>query len=455
MKKILNSNAITLYMYSKEVESLFKKTGVGVGDDVEVNSESGSFEGVLMPRPEVGDNSILVLKLKSGYNMGINLGSIKEIFLVNKGKREFSFPQSDAKQKKDLATIGMIYTGGTIGSKVDYVTGGVHMLIKPGELLHEVPELSDIANIEINQPMAIASEDMTHIEWGKMAQETAKMLNDGMRGVVITHGTDTMHYSSAALSFMLDNLNAPVVFTGAQRSSDRGSSDAFMNLICAARVATSSDIAEVGICMHETSSDDNCTFIRGTKARKMHTSRRDAFKAVNNVPICKVGRDGRIEYLSKHAQIVEEETKKVVANTKFEDKVAIVKAYPNSDPDIVDYYAGKKYKGLIIEGTGLGHAPVSPSSSKGSWIDPIKRAVDAGMIVGMTSQCLYGRVNETVYRNLRLLREAGVVYCEDMMPEVAYVKLGFLLGNQSAQKAKELLGTNIKGEITKRSEILF
>ncbi len=442
-------------MYSKEMESLFGKTGVGVGDTVEISSENGNFEGVIMPRPEIGDLSILVLKLKSGYNIGIRLDLIKEISLVNKGKREFAFPQSDAKLKKDLATIGMIYTGGTIGSKVDYVTGGVHMLIKPGELLHEVPELSDIANIEINQPMAIASEDMTHVEWGKIAHETAKMLNKGMRGVVITHGTDTMHYSSAALSFMLDNLNAPVVFTGAQRSSDRGSSDAFMNLICAARVATSSDVAEVGICMHETSSDDSCSFIRGTKVRKMHTSKRDAFKAINNVPICKVSRDGKIEYLSKHREIVEEETKKVIANTKFEEKVAIVKAYPNSDPDIVDYYATKGYKGLIIEGTGLGHAPVSPSSSKGSWIGPIKRAVDMGMVVGMTSQCLYGRVNENVYRNLRLLHDAGVIYCEDMLPEVAYVKLGFLLGNHSVHAAKELLGVNIKGEITERSEVLF
>ena len=442
-------------MYSKEMESLFDKTGVGVGDTVEISSENGNFEGVIMPRPEIGDLSILVLKLKSGYNMGIRLDLIKEISLVNKGKREFAFPQSDAKLKKDLATIGMIYTGGTIGSKVDYVTGGVHMLIKPGELLHEVPELSDIANIEINQPMAIASEDMTHVEWGKIAHETAKMLNKGMRGVVITHGTDTMHYSSAALSFMLDNLNAPVVFTGAQRSSDRGSSDAFMNLICAARVATSSDVAEVGICMHETSSDDSCSFIRGTKVRKMHTSKRDAFKAINNVPICKVSRDGKIEYLSKHREIVEEETKKVIANTKFEEKVAIVKAYPNSDPDIVDYYATKGYKGLIIEGTGLGHAPVSPSFSKGSWIGPIKRAVDMGMVVGMTSQCLYGRVNENVYRNLRLLHDAGVIYCEDMLPEVAYVKLGFLLGNHSVHAAKELLGVNIKGEITERSEVLF
>lgn len=442
-------------MYSKEVEDLFKRNGVGVGDSVEIAGIKGKFEGILMPRAEVGDLDMVVLKLKSGYNIGISSKEITEIALVNKGKREFAFPESDAKFKKELQTIGMIYTGGTIGSKVDYVTGGVHMLIKPGELLHEVPELASIANIEISQPMAIASEDMTHKEWEKMAQETAKMLNKGMRGVVITHGTDTMHYSSAALSFMLDNLNAPVVFTGAQRSSDRGSSDAFMNLICAANIATKSNIAEVGICMHETSSDDNCIFIRGTKARKMHTSKRDAFRPINNEPICRIGYAGKIDYLSRHSEIVEEEKKKVVANTRFEEKVAIVKAYPNSDPQIIDYYISKKYKGIIIEGTGLGHAPVSPSSAKGSWIEPIKRGIDAGMIIGMTSQCLYGRVNENVYRNLRLLHEAGVVYCEDMMTDVAYVKLGFLLGNYKEEKAKELLGENLKGEITKRTEILF
>ncbi len=440
-------------MYSKEVQALLSSNGIGIGDDVEIRTSS-KFEGTLMPRPEVGDAGTIILKLKNGYNVGIKAGAIKEITLVNKGKKEFNFPQADSGFKKDLDTIGMIYTGGTIGSKVDYVTGGVHMLTKPGELLYEVPELSEIANIDINQLMSVASEDITYKEWAKIADETAKVLNKGRRGVVITTGTDTMHFSSAALSFMLEDLNSPVVLTGAQRSSDRGSSDAFMNLICSAKIATTSNIAEVGICMHETSSDDKCIFIRGTKARKMQTSKRDAFKAINNMPICRVSQDGEIEYVSDYKKTADTK-KKVSVNTKFEEKVALVKAYPNSDPDIIDYYMSKKYKGIILEGTGLGHVPVSPTLAKYSWLDHIKKAVDEGIVVGMTSQCLYGRVNESVYRNARLISGAGAIYCEDMLPEVAYIKLGFLLGNYKQDVAKKMLSQNMRGEITQRTEIQF
>ncbi|MEM3404941.1 MAG: Glu-tRNA(Gln) amidotransferase subunit GatD [Candidatus Micrarchaeaceae archaeon] len=440
------------FMYSKTLQNVFKKKGITIGDAVKIRSKGSDFEGILMPRPDVGDENIIVIKLRNGYNIGIRFDADVAIERSGSAREEFSFPKGILPSNADLPKVTLLYTGGTIGSKIDYATGGVYMLTKPEELLYDVPELSGIANIKVKNVMSIASEDMTYHEWQKIAEEVASALNGGARGVVITHGTDTMHFTSAVLSFMLQGANAPIVITGSQRSSDRGSSDAFMNLICSAHLAAKSDIAEVGICMHYSSSDDKCAFIRGTKARKMHTSRRDAFRPINSKPIAFVTSDGAISYNSDYKKMEVGERQKVVAKTKYEPRVALVKIYPNSDPGILDFYAGKKYKGIILEGTGLGHAPVSTEHKDALWLPAIKKAVDAGIVVGMTSQCLYGRVNTNVYRNLRLISSAGVIYCEDMLPETALVKLGWLLGNYSVDKAKDLLNKNIAGEISERSD---
>lgn len=439
-------------MYSKDLESVLASLHVSIGDWIRIETDTVNIEGVLMPRTDAGESDIIVIKRKDGYNMGIRYGKGTKITKMEGGRGSFSFPKApSASPNPALRKIAMLYTGGTIGSKIDYLTGGVYMLTKPEELLYEVPELKDIANVEIRNLMSIASEDMTYIEWQKMAEDAAKAINNGAQGVVITHGTDTMHYTSAALTFMLKGLNRPVVLTGAQRSSDRGSSDAFSNLICSFQMAARSDVAEVGVCMHESSSDGTNIFIKGTNARKMHTSRRDAFRPINGKPICRVSTDGRIEYLSSYRKVSAQDSK-VSALTGFEPKVALVKVHPNSDPEVIDYYVGKKYKGIILEGTGLGHVPTTTSKKELSWISHVRKAVDAGMVVGATSQCINGRVNPNVYRNLRLLGGAGAIFCEDMMPEVAYVKLGFLLGNYDSGKAREMLGVNIAGEITERTE---
>ena len=437
-------------MYSDKLTELFKRHNVKVMDRIKAVSKGEEFEGELMPKTEVGDPNTVVIKLDSGYNVGIAYSDDISIAKLASGSADISFPKSKTEKVKGLPVVSLIYTGGTIGSKVDYKTGGVYMLTKPEELLYEVPELSGIASIDVKQLFGIASEDMSYIEWQSMAKEVAKSLNEGARGAVVTMGTDTMHYASAALSFMLNNLNAPVVVTGAQRSSDRGSSDAFFNLICSAQIAAKSDIAEVGICMHADSSDDSCAFIRGTHVRKMHTSRRDAFRPINDRPLAHVKKNLEIVYGSDYRKI-EKAKDKVTAETKFEKKVALVKSYPNSDPSIMDFYAEKGYKGIIVEGTGLGHLPVSTIHDEFQWMPSVKKAIDKGIVVGMTSQCLYGRVNPNVYRNLRLLSGEGVVYCEDMTPETALIKLGWLLGNYKAEEAEKLLNQNIKGEIKSRT----
>ncbi len=442
-------------MYSKTLDTIFKKKGIEIGDRIKIINDSKHIEGILMPRPDTGNDGIIVIKLDNGYNIGIEYENDLDIKKLAEHKKEiFSFPKNIETNSKKLETISLLYTGGTIGSKIDYATGGVYMLTKPEELLYEVPELKNIANIEVKHLMSVASEDISYKEWQIMATDTVKAFQNGSRGVVITHGTDTMHYTSAALSFMIENPQGPVVITGAQRSSDRGSSDAFMNLICSTHLAAKSTIKNIGICMHATHSDDYCSFIIGTKARKMHTSSRDAFKSINAPLLAKSYPDGKIKD-EENIEISKDKNKgKMTLRTGFESKVGLIMSYPNSDPSIIEYYNKKGYKGLIIEGTGLGHLPVSTAHKEYNWINAIKDGISSGMIIGMTSQCLDGRVNKNVYRNGRLIADLGVIYCEDMLPEVAYVKLGFLLGNYNKKDAQTLLPKNIAGEITQRSEII-
>ncbi|MGC8649202.1 MAG: Glu-tRNA(Gln) amidotransferase subunit GatD [Candidatus Micrarchaeia archaeon] len=436
-------------MYSKIIQDFFDAEGIKPGDLIKISSKGFEIEGELMPKAEVGSDSTIIIKLSNGYNVGISYEGavIKKIAERKEGKN----PELTYKIDANLPTVTIIWTGGTIGSRIDYIVSGVSMTVKPEELLYYIPELSKIANIKILPLFSISSEDMTYLEWQRIAEETAKALNDGSKGVVITHGTDTMHYTASALAFMLQNLNAPVVLTGSQRSSDRGSSDAFFNLISAVRFAAYSDIAEVGICMHGSSSDDEMLFIRGVKARKMHTSRRDAFRPINDRSIASISKDlqSKIKYLDDNYKKIQDSKIKVNTNTNFE-KVALIKAHPNSDPEIIEYYMQKGIRGFIIEGTGLGHTPVSVEHEGFSWLPYIKDAVANGAVVGMTSQCLYGRVNENVYKNLRLLKNAGVVFCEDMLPETAYVKLGWLLANYDTDKVKSLLNKNLVGEIKER-----
>ncbi len=436
-------------MYSDKLQKMLEKLGIGTGDTIKVESGEVKIEGELMPKTEVGDPDTVIIKMLNGYNLGIKIDKNTKITKVKSTKQLTEFPFVPLVKQKGLPEVDMIWTGGTIGSKIEYKTGAVlHSRVKPEELLYYIPEIKEIANISVDHLFGTASENLSYIEWQKIAEATADGINKGAKGVVIAHGTDTMQYTAAALSFMLGKLSAPVIMTGSQRSGDRGSSDAFFNLAGAVATAARSDIGEVCICMHASSSDDRLMLIRGVKARKMHTSRRDAFRPINDRPIGFVSKNKyEISYSSEYRKV---EKGKVEAKTKFEPKVAIVKAYPNSDPEIIGYFKSKGYKGLIIEGTGLGHTPVETAKKEYSWLPHIKRAVDDGLVVGITSQTIYGRTNSNVYTPLRLLSNAGAIHCEDMSTETAYVKLGWLLGNYKADKVKELLVTNLAGEINKR-----
>ncbi len=418
-----------------------------VGDRVKVESKDGVHEGIVLPSPD-GQKNLLMLKLVSGYNIGIKLGKSVKVKVLGASAKFEQPPILKQKENKSLPNISLIATGGTIGSRVDYKTGAVHMLMKPEELLANVPELSNIVNLKkISRPFAIASEDMSYVEWQKIAQEVAKELNAGAEGVIVTHGTDTLHYTAAALSFMLKNLGKPVALVGGQRSSDRGSFDGALNLICAANYCKS-EIAEVSLIMHGEDADTYCLAIRGTKARKLHASRRDAFRPVNELPFAKIWKD---KFELVNANYKKRRDEKVVADIKFEPKVALVKYFPGADPDILNYYISKKYKGLIIEATGLGHVATQPPQKKNSWLPAIKKAIDKGMLVCFAPQTIYGGLNQFVYSNARLLHDAGVLYLGDMLPETALVKLGWVLAHaKKPVEAKQLMLANLVGELNPR-----
>jgi glutamyl-tRNA(Gln) amidotransferase subunit D len=448
-------------MYSHAILAVLKKEGIEVGNRILLEKDGRRYAGLLMPKPEFGDDKTIIVKLDNGYNVGFEITGTKisrahskepkeladeakyELGRTKKSLIEVSFDASKPK-------VALVSTGGTIISRVDYATGGVTAIENPKELLHNIPELSNIAHLEMHSPMKIMSEDMDPSHWHTIANEVAKELNAGSKGAIVTHGTDTLHYTAAALSFFLRNLHKPVVIVGSQRSSDRGSSDAGMNLVCGAYAAVS-EIAGVGVCMHGDTNDRYCNLIRGTKVRKMHTSRRDAFQPINEPAIARVFPDGKIEMLTKNFTR-RDDKKRVEVDAKIDPNVAIVKTYPAADPKVIDFYVREGIKGFVIEGTGLGHVPTD--AAKKPWTTVIKKHSEQGIPFVVTSQTIYGRVNPYVYTNLRkLFIESKAIPGEDMLTETAYVKLMWVLGKtKSLEKIREMMATNYAGEITKRTE---
>ncbi|MDO8508833.1 MAG: Glu-tRNA(Gln) amidotransferase subunit GatD [Nanoarchaeota archaeon] len=413
------------------------------GDEVEIRLAKDELRGRVL---ESGERDILLLKLDSGYNIGIMRDNILAGKVIKRFKEDKEEEKIELKRKDGLKNIGLVITGGTIASKLDPQTGGVKWLTNVNEFIKFYPEIMDIANIKkIDVPFMIASESMTSEHWIKIAECVKKILDDNeIEGVIVTHGTDFLGYTGAALSFFLRDLNKPVVLTYSQRSIDRASSDANLNLQCAAEMALS-DCAEVMIVGHATINDDFCYAMPGTKTRKMHTSKRDAFKVINDLPIAKVF-PGKVEFLRKYR--VRDNKRKTELDINFNDKIGLVKFYPGQDPSILDFYA-LKYKGIIVEASGLGHLPVSESGI--NWLPNLKRHIKNGFVVCVTAQTINGRLDPFVYSNGRELMDAGVIFLEDMLTETAFVKLGFVLGHRGwIGKAKEKMLENFSGELNDR-----
>ncbi len=420
---------------------VLKRENVAVWDRILVKTADAEIEGILLPR-SAGDDSHLVLKMITGYNIGVHQENIISIEERGSKKANYKIPEKDFPFDEAKPNVTILGTGGTIASRLDYRTGAVIPAFTPGELFGAVPELADIANIKTEKLFGVFSENMGPHQWKVLANNIKKEIEAGVKGIVIGHGTDTMHYTAATLSFMVQGAPVPIVCVGSQRSSDRPSSDAARTLIGSVTTAAYSDAAEVQVCMFGTTSDKFCYLHRGTRVRKMHSSYRNTFKTLGDIPLGKV-EDGNFTYFKDDYKKRREDTE-VEIFPNFEERVAMLYYYPNMDPDILENMIDKGYKGIVIAGTGLGHV-------NKPLYDPIQRANEEGIHMFMAVQTLYGYTQMFVYDTGRDLMARGVVPLGNMLPEVAYCKLGWTLGQvQEHDAVKKMMTTPITHEITPR-----
>ena len=420
----------------KLVEEKLKTLGIEVGDVITISNKDEKWEGTLLPHHAFSSEEILTIKLTNGYNAGVAVDKNTEITLVKK-HQEMTKKAREIPFDPKKPTISVIGTGGTIACYIDYRTGAVYPATSAEDLAFSVPEIFDVCNVKARVAFQMYSEDIEVEHWKTLAHEIAKDLNnEGVHGVVIPHGTDTMGYTAAALSFMLKNLSGPVVLVGAQRSSDRPSSDAAQNLYAAASVAAKTDIGEVLVVMHGESSDTFSQIHRGTKVRKFHTSSRDAFKTVNDVPLGKI-EDGTITIEGSYRKMTKGPVK---VDDAMVDDVAMVYSHPGLRSEDIP-----KRKGLVLIGTGLGHVPAK-------LLPRIRELIEDDTVVVMTSQCIFGRLNMRVYSAGRDLLKAGVISGDDMLPETAFVKLMWALAHgKNSEETKKIMMTDIAGEIAQRT----
>lgn len=417
-----------------------KELNIHPGDSVKLQTKTKEWQGTAL---ESHDPEIILLKLKSGYNVGIRENEILDANLDKRSDQPAKRPASEATSKQSdqqLPNVALIITGGTISSRLDPKTGAVIATDKD-DILNIAPELKEICNPIIVSPFLKMSEDMDSKDWIKIAKTCEEYLNnETISGIIVTQGTDTLHYTAAALSFFLRGLNKPLAITYSQKSVDRASTDASLNLICAAKYA-SSDIAEVAIVGHENTNDETCLAMPATKTRKMHTSKRDAFQIINSDPIAKITKEELIPLKDFNTKLIT----KTKIDTKFENKIALIKVFPGQDPKILEYYQNEGYKGIILEVTGIGNMPCSQSDN--NWLPKIKKAISSGITICAAPQTLGGRLNPNVYSAGRELQKTGIIFLQDILPETALIKLGWVLGHKNWD-AREKMLENFANEFT-------
>ncbi len=435
--------------YRGPAKDLLDRFAIGVWSEVEItNDESSTFRGVILPRNETCDDLHLVVKLFNGYNVGLAVARVVDAKEIGYRKAVYKIPEKDFPVDPAKKNVTLLGTGGTIASRLDYRTGAVIPAFTPGELYGAVPELADIANLKTKKLFGVFSENMGPVQYIALAKAIGEEIAAGTDGIVIGHGTDTMAHTGAILSFMVQNSPVPIVLVGSQRSSDRPSSDAALNLMNAVRTAAECDIAEVMLCMFGPTSDDYDLLHRGTRCRKMHSSYRSTFRTVGATPLAMVRprkNEGgsHFDYLTTD-YLKRDKTRVPVINPAFEEKVTIQYYYPNFHPDIIDAVADRGYRGLVIAGTGLGHVnkPLYPA---------LRRAIQGGMTVVMTVQTLWGFAQMYVYDTGRDLLDLGIIPLDNMLPETAYMKLAWVLGQtDDPKRIRELLLTAVNHEITPR-----
>ena len=413
-----------------------KQNQIAVGDAVKLLADI-TYSGIIMPRYEHSDDKHIVLKLKSGYNIGLEISKIEK---VEKQQVAEKILETDEKIEKveGLPKILLLSTGGTIASKIDYRTGAVTPVLTAEELNSSVPELSEIANIDTKVLFSEYSENIMPQHWLKIAETIKEYSKSNYAGIIIAHGTDTMHYTSSYLSFSLAGFPIPIALVGSQRSSDRASSDAALNLIGAVKFLTKSKTNGIYIAMHQDENDKTIACHIGTRVRKNHTSKRGAFQTVGSDPAFLIVNNEVHKNIKTDFFTINKFDPKININ----EKVALVKYHPGYNPDILKNIIDSGYKAIIFEGTGLGHV--------GENMYPIiKMANEKRIFMGMTSQCIDGRVRMTVYESGRDLLNLGIIPLEDMIPEVALVKAMWVTGNtENYDEIKENMLNKIASEFS-------
>jgi len=429
--------------YRGPTVELMKRFGVRVWSEVKARTTRGDFEGLILPRSETSDDAHLVLKLGSGYNVGLRFDTVLELEEVGYREAHYKIPEKAFPVDPEKPRVKLFGTGGTIASRLDYRTGAVIPAFSPGELYGSVPELADICNLDTEKLFGVFSENMGPEQYLILAERVGEAIREGWNGVVVGHGTDTMHHTSAALSFMVQRPPVPVVMVGSQRSSDRPSSDAAQNLINATWTAAHGPIAEVMVCMFGPTSDSYNLLHRGTRVRKMHSSYRSTFRTLGDIPLAMVEK-GKITPL-KEDWDARRDDQDVMVQAAYDERVTMLYYYPGMQADVVDALVEKGYRGIVIAGTGLGHVnrTIYPA---------LERAHAAGVHLYMTLQTLWGFVQMHVYETGREILELGVVPLANMLPEVAFIKLGWALGvhPDDSDAVRELMTTPIAGEVTER-----
>ena len=419
--------------YNGNSLEFLKTNKILIGDSVKILADI-TYSGIIMPRYEHSDDKHIVLKLKSGYNIGLEIEKIEKHPPVEKNIQK----NKEIGKNKDLPNILLLSTGGTIASKIDYRTGAVTPVLTAEELNSSVPELAKIANIDTKVLFSEYSENIMPEHWLKIAETIKEHSQSNYSGIIIAHGTDTMHYTSSFLSFSLAGFTIPIVLVGSQRSSDRASSDAALNLIGAIKFLTKCKTNGVYIAMHQDENDETIACHIGTRVRKNHTSKRGAFQTVGNDPAFLMVNNEIHKNMKTDFFTINQFEPKI----KINEKVALVKYHPGYNPDLLKNIIDSGYKAIIFEGTGLGHI--------GKNMYPIvKIANEKGIFMGMTSQCIDGRVRMTVYESGRDLLNLGIIPLENMIPEIALVKAMWVTGNtEKYDEIKENMLNEIASEFT-------
>ncbi len=428
--------------YRGRALEVLKHFNVGVWSLAQVQTQRGTFEGLILPRSETFDDLHIVLKLDSGYNIGVAVETIEEMRETGIRKADYRIPEKEVPRDEELPDVMLFGTGGTIASRLDYRTGAVIPSFSPGELNGAVPELASLCNLTTEKLYGVFSENMSKEQYIGTAQAIGKAIEEGYKGIVIGHGTDTMHHTASVLSFMVQNSPVPIVMVGSQRSSDRPSSDAALNLIHAVRTAAYGDIAEVLVCMFGPTSDEYGLLHRGTRVRKMHSSYRSTFRTIGDIPVAMVNRDDVMPLRDDYNR--RREDREVVIDAVYEDRTTLLWFYPGMNPDIMKACVDLGYRGIVIGGTGLGHV-------NRPMYEALDYAQKKGVHVYMTVQTLWGYVQMYVYETGREMMELGVIPTANMLPEVAFMKLGWVLGHtDDRDKVREMMLTPISSEITER-----